>query len=228
MDFSKLRAVAFDLDGTLYPNSEMVLPSLGFALRQLKLVRALEEARKDLRRKGLVPDFHQAQARIVGGKLGLSPEAAEKLIEEKVYTGWFTLFRRFRTFPGVRQAVEQVRRWNLKTAVMSDFPIRGRLADLGLDGLWDTSFSTEELGALKPHPRGFHEIAERLGFPPDHILYVGNDYGYDVVGAKAVGMAAAHLTKRRITASQADFSFSNYPDLVKWLGSGLFPPTHIG
>jgi putative hydrolase of the HAD superfamily len=55
--------------------------------------------------------------------------------------------------------------------------------------------------------------------PPEEILYVGNSYKYDIDGAKAQGLAAAHLTKSAPWNSAADFSFSDYRELRKWIFS---------
>ena len=45
-----LRAVAFDVDGTLYPNASMYLKSVGLALTNLRLFKALEAARAVLKK----------------------------------------------------------------------------------------------------------------------------------------------------------------------------------
>ncbi len=213
----RLGAIAFDLDGTLYPNSQVLWPSLGLALTHPRLLLALEGARRDLRSRGPVQDFHGEQASLVAQRLNITPQTALKLIEEKIYTEWFRNFSRFTVFEGVRPLLEQCRRWGLKTAVMSDFPIRQRLRDLGLGDLWNLTFSSEEVGALKPDPLCFQELCRRLELPPSAILYVGNDYRYDVVGAKDSGLWAAHLTRKPKPQSRADFSFAHYSELLEWL-----------
>ncbi len=224
----QLRAVAFDLDGTLYPSSEVVLPSLGLAFSQLNLFRAMQKVRHELRLKGVLKNFHKTQGELLASKLRISAADAEALVEQKIYNEWFSLFRRFRVYKGVKSLVETIRNRGLKTAVLSDFPIKNRLKDLGLDGLWDLSFSSEDVGALKPHVHSFQELARRLALAPDTILYVGNDYQYDIIGAKNAGFRTAHLTKRPVSGTLADFSFSRYEDLQKWLGSALFPKAAMG
>lgn len=221
MDFSRLRAIAFDLDGTLYPNFQIVLPSLRLLLRHFSLLRALEASRRVLRQRGKVSDFYRQQAALVAERLRCSVEEAARLIEEVVYTEWFSLFRGFKLRPGVTQLIQSCRRWGLKTAVMSDFPIRSRLDDLGLGGLWDVAFSAEEVGALKPNPQGFEELCNRLGTQPEEVIYVGNDYAYDVVGAKRAGLNAAHLSAFPPSPTVADLTFHDYARLEGWLREGL-------
>ena len=67
---------------------------------------------------------------------------------------------------------------------------------LGLVGFWDVTMCTEESGYLKPDPEPFLLLAERLGFVPEQILYVGNSYAYDLVGGHAAGLRTAHRVRR--------------------------------
>ncbi len=206
-----LRAVAFDVDGTLYPNASMYLHSLGLALSHLRLLKTLEQVRAQLRRTpDASDDFHRVQARLVGARLGLSAERAYALIEARVYTRWYRIFKKLKTFPGVAETIDAFRAAGLKVAVLSDFPIRHRLVDLGLNGPWDCSFSSEQTGYLKPHPRAFQVLAERLALPPQEVLYGGNSYSYDVLGALSVGMPCAHLTRARASTEKPSCRFPRY------------------
>lgn len=216
-----VNAVAFDLDGTLYPEIPMNIRSIPFVLRNLPLVLALEKARKELRSQGPVLEFNRIQAEKVGRILGVRPGRAYALIEQRVYKQWFKLFKSTRPFPGLKDMLLRLKSQGLKLAVMSDFPIRNRLRDMGLGGLWDTEFSSEETGALKPRPEAFHRLALELGCEPPRILYVGNSYRYDVLGARQAGFLSAHLTKRPPIDSLADFSFSDYTDLEDFIHSCL-------
>ncbi|MFW5783787.1 MAG: HAD family hydrolase, partial [Spirochaetota bacterium] len=117
----------------------------------------------------------------------------------------------------VRECVLRLREHELPVAVTSDFPVERKLERLKLDGLFDCRLWTQESGYLKPHPEPFLALAECMGYPPEEILYVGNSYEYDVVGAKGVGMTAAHLARRAPEASIADFTFSDYRELCPWV-----------
>jgi len=219
-----LKAVAFDVDGTLYPNASMYLHSLGLALGNLRLLKTLETVRAELRsRPETGDDFHRVQARMVAAHLGLSPERAYALIEGRVYTRWYKIFTRLKPFPGLIPALEAFRSAGLKTAVLSDFPIRHRLEHLGLPGPWDAAFSSEETGYLKPNPQPFRVLAEKLDLAPEEILYVGNSYTYDVQGAVSAGMPCAHLGTAR-AGSQAVLSFTRYAQLQEFVFRCLKDP----
>ena len=58
---------------------------------------------------------------------------------------------------------------------------------------FDAVFSSENVGAYKPHPKGFTDIAAELGFEPHQILFVGDTLRDDIVGAQRVGMMTAHV-----------------------------------
>ena len=220
-----LKAVAFDVDGTLYPNASMYLHSLGLAVGNLWLLKTLETVRAELRaRPDTSDDFHRVQARMVASRLGLSPERAFALIEGRVYTRWYKIFLKLKPFGGLAEAVEAFRSAGMKTAVLSDFPIRHRLDHLGLKGPWDAAFSSEETGYLTPNPQAFLALAERLGLRPDEVLYVGNSYTYDVLGAAAAGMPCAHLTSTPRPGSRAVLSFSRYPKLQAYVLNTLKNP----
>jgi len=209
--------VAFDIDGTLYPNVAMVWKSLPLFFANIPLIHGLNEVRKDIRHNPEKGDFHHIQARRLAKKLRISPEKAHALVESKVYTRWYRIFPKLSLYKGLVDTIESIRSWGLKTAVMSDFPIRNRLKDLGVGEGWDTVFSSEETGYLKPRCEPFLEIATRLQVLPKEVLYVGNSYGYDVIGAKGAGMLVAHLTKRNRSNSLADFNFSKYEDLKNYV-----------
>jgi len=212
-----LKAVALDLDGTLYPELFMNLRSIPFVLTHARLLLALEKARIELRNQGPVLEFNRMQAEKVGRILGINPGRAYALIEQKIYKQWFKLFTKVKPFPGLAETLGRLKTAGLKLAVMSDFPIRNRLRDMGLDGYWTTVFSSEETGALKPRPEAFHRLALELGCEPSKILYVGNSYRYDILGAKRAGFLAAHLTSRPPSDSLADFSFKNYEELENYI-----------
>jgi putative hydrolase of the HAD superfamily len=190
----------------------MYLRSLGL-LPQFSLFRALEQARIGLRAQPDVSDaFARIQAREVGALLGISAAEAEARIEAVVYTRWYRVFPHLRPFAGLQRCLDTFRARGLKLAVLSDFPIRHRLEELGL-GPWDAAFSTEDTGYLKPNPQSFLLLAERLGLPPGDILYVGNSYRYDVAGAHRAGMPAAHLTRKPVPGTTAALEFRRYAEL---------------
>ena len=212
-----IRAVAFDVDGTLYRNVSMYIRSLPFALTHLRLVGAYRRIRRFVRKERPIADLQARERELLAREMNLSESEAARLIDFEIHELWESNLERVPPFPHVRPAIVALHRQGLRIAASSDFPVERKLERLGLADLFDCTLWSEQSGYLKPHPEPFASLAECIGFPPAEILYVGNSYEYDVVGAKGVGMRAAHLRRIPVRNSIADFSFSDYRQLPPWV-----------
>ena len=220
-----ISAVAFDLDGTLYPNYSLNIRLMPFLFRHWRLMLAFGRARNIIRREQaaqaatLQPpsssDFYERQAQIVADQLKMRKEEIREKIDRLIYRGWESFFLEIKLFPHLKETLGEIRAAGLKLGLLSDFPPATKLEYLGISGLWDTALCTESIGALKPAAQPFEELAKALDCPPEQILYVGNSSRYDVEGAKRAGMKAALLISGLpvITGSKADFTFRNYRQL---------------
>ena len=209
----KIRGVAFDIDGTLYPNLHMYLFSLLPGLRHPRLSMAFGRVRKAIREIRPVENFRHLQARMIAEHIGSTPEHAYALAEKYLYDRWSVSFKGLKAYPDVRKVLEEFKSRGLKLAAMSDFPIQKKFEYLGLTGLWDAAFTAEDTNYLKPHPEPFQRIIDELGLPAEEILYVGNSYAYDIRGAGGMGMHTAHLSRHPHKDSLADFTFFRYIEL---------------
>jgi putative hydrolase of the HAD superfamily len=222
-----ISAVAFDLDGTLYPNYSLNIRLLPFLFKHGRLLSAFGRARNIIRlgqeeqaepaltRPSSNPDFYERQARLVAEQLNERQDEIREMIDRLIYRGWEPLFLKVKLFPRVKETLRELRAAGLKLGLLSDFPPEAKLEYLGLSGLWDTALCTESIGALKPAIRPFEELAKSLSCRPEQILYVGNSRRYDIAGAKRAGMKAAFLNRGLpvITGIKADFTFRNYRQL---------------
>jgi putative hydrolase of the HAD superfamily len=210
-----IKAIAFDIDGTLYPNWKMHLNSAPFFALRPRLIYKFGKIRKDIRHIDEIDDFYRIQAELLGEELSMDPSAARKLIDTVFYDKWEKTFTRIKPYGNVKKVIESIKDMGLKTAVMSDFPIGNKLKYFGLENLWDVEVSSEESGYLKPDKRPFLNLSMKLAVKPEEIIYVGNSYSYDVVGSKQTGMIAGHLSSSEKEGSIADFTFSNYNDFLE-------------
>jgi len=218
---SKFSAVAFDIDGTLYPNFSLYLRLVPFMFRHFKLLLAFGRARYSVRARQTpgVP-VHEAQARAAARFLKEEVGAVRKKIDALIYSGWENLFKKIKPYPFVRETLEKLRLRGYKTAALSDFPIGEKLNYLKLGGLWDAGLSSEDCNKLKPNKEPFLALAEALKTPCNEILYVGNNFKYDVIGAKNSGMSAALISKFPVSAkkrAKSDFVFRDYRQLQNFL-----------
>lgn len=218
-------AVAFDIDGTLYPNSNFYPRLVPFLFTNGLFLARFGAARRDIREwQNAHPgeariDFFDWQASLFAKHAGCSPDIARSIIDEKIYEGWKPVFARVRPYPGALEAVRAFRDAGLKTGILSDF-LPSQKGDVwGMAPLCDAVIGSEETGALKPSPVPFRALSDALGVPCSRILYVGNSVTSDVNGASGVGMKTAciqsplaSLLGRKVPG--ADISFHSYRQLI--------------
>lgn len=218
----RIQAVAFDIDGTLYPNPQMFIHSLGPIIAYSRLFYHYAAIRRRVR-DHTGPDSHvSAQTNYVADKLRIPIAEAETRIRE-LYRAWDHSFRGIRPFRGVARVLGQLQQNGVRMAALSDFPVGRKLQYLGVEKYFDFSFCSESTNYLKPHPAPFQELSQRLEIPPHDILYVGNSYSKDIVGAHEVGMMTAWIVPQRFACrysstdddqKAADIIFSRYKELI--------------
>jgi putative hydrolase of the HAD superfamily len=218
-----ISAVAFDLDGTLYPAYRLNIRLLPFLFRHGRLLIALGKARTIIRREqeqdpaSVRPDFYDYQARIIADLLHAQPEHIKEKMNNLIYRGWERHFINIKLFPYVRELLAELREARLKLGLLSDFPPKIKLEKLGLADCWDTVLCSEDIGAIKPAIQPFTALVKALGCPPEQILYVGNSRRYDAAGARRSGMKTALITRRRVSKTKVDFIFHNYRQLRDYM-----------
>jgi putative hydrolase of the HAD superfamily len=188
-----IRAVLFDLDGTLYDRDAAMLelardqfaaftarmPGLDaprFLQRFLELDDHGDTSRSDLYRR-------------LADELGLDNTLAVDL--ERHF--WEAYVRRcevssdtWTTLRALRSAGKSL---GVITNGQTEWQTR-KLNGLGLGDFFDFVMVSEAEGIRKPDPRIFHRGVERCGVTPGEAMFVGDHPDIDVAGAKAAGLAA--------------------------------------
>jgi len=231
-----IEGIAFDLDGTLYPNYRFNLRLFPFILKEWRLLLAFGKARRIIRHEqendssplhisGVSKNnggFYEYQADITAKILGVPKEGMKEKIDQFIYRGWEPLFKKIKLFKKASQTLTALRNAGYKLGLLSDFPPDTKLEYLGISGIWDAVLCSEHSGAIKPNPLPFKELAAAMSLPCEKILYVGNSRPYDVVGAARVGMKTAWIKNRLFPGRGAkepkpDFAFSNYRQLYNFM-----------
>lgn len=93
---------------------------------------------------------------------------------------------------GTHEAVAAVCGRGYRTAVVSnaDGRVEALLEDRGLTEYLEFVIDSEVVGVKKPDRRIFDLAVNRLGVPAERVLYVGDLYAVDVLGARAAGLDA--------------------------------------
>ncbi|OQY35172.1 MAG: hypothetical protein B6241_01325 [Spirochaetaceae bacterium 4572_59] len=210
-----VKALAFDIDGTLYPNWRMKFHSIPFLCSHMNLVMNFSQVRKDIRKVEKVDHFRELQANLLSQKTGLDVAKAQDVLERIIYKKWERIFKRVRPYSGLNTALVTLRERGYKLGILSDFPVGNKLNYFRVDGHWDVTMSSEETGYLKPSPKPFLALAERLGCAPEEVLYVGNSIEYDIAGASAAGMKTIYINWKKQDLPSADLSITSYKNFIE-------------
>ena len=175
-----IRAVLFDLDGTLVDSA----PDLREALNAL--LRAIGRRQVSLEETiGFVGD----------GAAKLVEPASETALPDlvsrflRLYSG-ANAIRKTTVFPGAQAMLSTLRARGLRLAICTNKPFRPAaavLSALKLDGYFDEVLGGDSLPQRKPDPAPALELARRLGVAPASALFVG-DSEIDAQAARAAGM----------------------------------------
>jgi len=75
--------------------------------------------------------------------------------------------------------------------------LRDKLTAHGLLHFFQTLSISSEIGFMKPHPEIFERTLARDGLTAGEVVFVGDTYAQDIVGAKAVGLQTIWLNSRK-------------------------------
>jgi len=221
-----IKGIAFDLDGTLYPNYRLNIRLLPFILKEWRMLAAFGTARKIIRdeQEKSLPCrdcFYEHQAEITAEILKVPASSLKNKIDSLIYKGWEPLFKKIKLYNYVIETLTEFKKAGFKLGLLSDFPPETKLEYLKIHDFWDTVLCSEHSGALKPYTLPFTELADAMLLPPQQILYVGNSYSYDVIGAANSGMKTAWIKSRlapdRKKPVKPDFSFHSYRQLYRFM-----------
>lgn len=179
-----IRAVLFDLDGTLIDSA----PDLGDAADKMRTDRGLPSLSEKMYR----PMAGAGARGMLRVAFDITPEHPdyETLREEFFVNYECAMAVRTYIFEGVHEVIELLRqrdmRWGVVTNKMARFtdPLTQAMP---LFASASAIVSGDTTPYAKPHPEPMFEAARRLGVPPELCLYVGDDER-DIVAGRAAGM----------------------------------------
>jgi len=209
LPLDQIRAVLFDLDGTLLGvDMQAFIPVYleGLALRLSDLADGRRIA--DAMRQAVIGmltevdgkrTLEQRMLASLEQQLAIPPERYHAALENfclESLSGLRPLVQGHPLTPSLLEACRG-RGWPMVLATNPIFPravIEARLAWADIDHtVFDHVTDYESCRHCKPHPEYFDEILTRLDMPPDQCLMVGNDTHHDMA-AGLVGMKTCLLT----------------------------------
>ena len=213
-----LRAVLFDLDGTLLDTAPDMVGALN-ALRR-------EHALAPLPFEGVRSSVSHGAARVV--KLGFPDAEPESLADLQrrfleIYRGALSL--QTQLFPGMDHVLEALAQGGIKCGIVTNKPAwltDPLLAGLGLRARFACVVSGDTLAERKPHPKPLLHAAALAEVSPSACIYVG-DAERDVQAARAAAMPAlvadyGYLRPDEDSTAWGADAYLNKPlDLLDWI-----------
>ena len=213
-----LRAVIFDLDGTLIDSAPDIHAAGNAVLKDEGLAPVtLDQAR------GFIGAGAQIYiARLITAQAGPLPDAARADLTARMLANllhrYETAFSLTRLYPGVAETLAALRDMGLTLGLCTnkpEAPTRAVLRHFGMQDLFATIIGGDTLPVRKPDPAPLHRAMADLGVTT--CLYVG-DSEVDAQTAVAAGQNFALFTVGYRKTPVADLphalAFSDYADLV--------------
>ncbi len=211
----EIKAIGWDLDGTLYPNNQ-------------KLNQEIEKHKKEELEKLAGKDAAR-QFSLWHKKLGSSTKVITKMGGDglEFYAKLWDSLPLEKYIKRDESVVEMFEKLgNFPQMLISNSnrldQIEQKLRLIGLESSqFEVIVSTIELGIVKPDPEPFEAAVARLtdktgkAYKMGEVLYVGDKIRTDIIGAKKVGMRTCLVGK---SSEKADMWLPKVTDLVERLG----------
>lgn len=181
-----LRAVLFDLDGTLIDTA----PDMGAAVNELRVERGLEA----LEAARLRPWVSHGSPGLIKIAFGVDKDAAnyKELRDRFLALYEARLSRETRMFDGMQEVIDVLYAKGIAWGIVTNKPAwltDALLADLALSPAPACAVSGDTTPHHKPHPEPILHACRLLDVEPGRCLYIG-DAERDIQAAHAAGMPA--------------------------------------
>jgi phosphoglycolate phosphatase len=213
---SSVRALIFDLDGTLIDSQDDLIHSVNAMLREL--------GRRELAEETISGYIGHGAPQLIARALGEGSTEEERQQALQFFLGYYELHKMdtTRAYPGVAETLEKLA--ERRMAVLTNKPIRISvriLDELGLSKYFRAIYGGNSFETKKPDPLGARAILRELETAPREALLVG-DSEVDVQTARNAGTMAAAVNYgfgvHDRGAHPADIYLERFDELVQLLG----------
>ncbi len=219
-----IRAVLFDVDGTLYHQAPLRIlmaaelasaPWVGHAPwkvpRLWRMLAAFRHVREELRALGR-PDEPLARLQYTraADRAGVPVEDMEAAVDEWIYKRPLKYSAsggpEWHGRGAVRPGCARICGWVPSRTIR--WPTNSTPWDCDASIALELDATAEAINAFKPHPRGLEVACERWGLAPDQVLYVGDRADVDALGAAHAGMPCAIVGAAPVTGQAGSWPYT--------------------
>ncbi|HGM5491980.1 TPA: phosphoglycolate phosphatase [Serratia fonticola] len=221
-DFSAIRGLAFDLDGTLVDSAPGLAAAIDLALAEMALPQAGEALVSTWIGNGADVLVQRA---LRWAEVEATPEQCLKMRQRFDHFYAQTVESGSRLFPQVTETLAQLAKLGYPLALVTNKPtpfVAPLLAALGINDFFSLIIGGDDVVEKKPHPAPLYLVFGKLGLRASEVLFVG-DSRNDIQAAQAAGCQSVGLTYgynygEAIALSHPDRVLERFADLLPALG----------
>jgi HAD superfamily hydrolase (TIGR01549 family) len=200
--FKGVKAIVFDLDGTLYDNRKLPIRLIMACPWDTYRIFSERVTRKQLRGcdYGSSEAYYEAFFSLLAKKCHKSTASMRNWYFNRYIPRMCRVFRKYyKTYPGVQDLFDALEQASVRFAIYSDYPqIEKRLKALDLaPERCGNLYCPEYFGAQKPSARPFQTIIRELGSTWGETIMVGDRDDTDGAGARASGMRFIRIVPQK-------------------------------
>lgn len=221
---SRIRAMIFDVDGTLYSNKRVKTYILKYLvtkvlynpsiINEIRTVQAFRKYRENLI-NCKSRQLRLEQYKIVADRLNIDINEVQDIVHKWMFEMPLKYLPKCK-YKGIDNLWRKLRERQVLIGVFSDYPAESKLDVLDLSCDVAICSTDYEVDALKPDPKGLFKIADTLGIKIQECLFIGDREDKDGECARNAGMPYLILEKN-FFKSNTENHISSYSELERMI-----------
>ncbi|MCZ4059971.1 phosphoglycolate phosphatase [Pantoea sp. LMR881] len=221
--FTDVRALAFDLDGTLVDSAPGLAEAIDRTLADLALPAAGVERVSTWIGNGADVMMTRAMTYALGREPQPDEQRDARALFDKHYAD--TVEAGSTLFPQVKATLETLQARGMPMAIVTNKPtpfVAPLLASLGIADAFSLIIGGDDVIVKKPHPAAIFLVLGKFGVLPEQLLFVG-DSRNDILAAQSagvpnIGMTFGYNYGEPIATSQPDLTLDSFDELLPAIG----------
>ena len=203
-----IKAIVFDIDGTLYSKTILLLRFLlRYPLHLNRLMRFVRVREMLRAHKNIKHEQYSLLSKIENKRY----EDTKDYYEDLIYGKLFNLTPKAKR--EVKSTIKELKEKGYKLGILTECPYEVKLERLGLSKSdFEIMINLEDYGILKPTKECFSILIRKAKLKPEEILYIGDRLDTDVIGAKSCGINTCMISNK--TVEEANYSIKSLAGIM--------------